>query len=137
MEISSAAVTRARTHTRTVPARSVRTAPPRRHVRERIRTLPALSGFGPRAWALAALVVASLLWIPILVVGAHVLTPAGETWSHLVDTVLFRYIGNSALLVAGRSEEHTSELQSRENLVCRLLLEKKKKKTKKEIKKQL
>src|SRR5436309_11729445 len=29
-----------------------------------------------------------------------------------------------------RSEEHTSELQSRENLVCRLLLEKKKKKNK-------
>src|SRR5690606_40350368 len=28
---------------------------------------------------------------------------------------------------ADRSEEHTSELQSRENLVCRLLLEKKKK----------
>src|SRR5690606_39958278 len=27
-----------------------------------------------------------------------------------------------------RSEEHTSELQSRENLVCRLLLEKKKRK---------
>src|SRR5690606_40999006 len=30
--------------------------------------------------------------------------------------------------VVRRSEEHTSELQSRENLVCRLLLEKKKKK---------
>src|SRR5690606_34499117 len=30
-----------------------------------------------------------------------------------------------------RSEEHTSELQSRENLVCRLLLEKKKQKQKK------
>src|SRR2546422_6421424 len=29
---------------------------------------------------------------------------------------------------AGRSEEHTSELQSRLHLVCRLLLEKKKKK---------
>src|SRR5699024_12407912 len=29
--------------------------------------------------------------------------------------------------VAGRSEEHTSELQSRFDLVCRLLLEKKKK----------
>src|SRR5436309_4506545 len=29
---------------------------------------------------------------------------------------------------ARRSEEHTSELQSRENLVCRLLLEKKKRK---------
>src|SRR5690606_41794287 len=31
-----------------------------------------------------------------------------------------------ALSFASRSEEHTSELQSRENLVCRLLLEKKK-----------
>src|SRR5690606_40977746 len=30
-----------------------------------------------------------------------------------------------------RSEEHTSELQSRENLVCRLLLEKKKTKNEK------
>src|SRR5690606_39639350 len=29
---------------------------------------------------------------------------------------------------SARSEEHTSELQSRENLVCRLLLEKKKQK---------
>src|SRR5690349_22711402 len=34
-----------------------------------------------------------------------------------------------------RSEEHTSELQSRRDLVCRLLLEKKKKKKKKKIKK--
>src|SRR5438445_13678031 len=30
-------------------------------------------------------------------------------------------------IVLGRSEEHTSELQSRQYLVCRLLLEKKKK----------
>src|SRR5690606_41765589 len=35
---------------------------------------------------------------------------------------------DKALEIAQRSEEHTSELQSRENLVCRLLLEKKKKK---------
>src|SRR5688572_32554273 len=32
-----------------------------------------------------------------------------------------------------RSEEHTSELQSQSNLVCRLLLEKKKKKNKSRI----
>src|SRR3712207_8430440 len=32
-----------------------------------------------------------------------------------------------SLHVPGRSEEHTSELQSRQYLVCRLLLEKKKK----------
>src|SRR5690606_40021888 len=34
--------------------------------------------------------------------------------------------GASATAAIGRSEEHTSELQSRENLVCRLLPEKKK-----------
>src|SRR5258707_9086948 len=34
---------------------------------------------------------------------------------------------------ASRSEEHTSELQSRQYLVCRLLLEKKKKKTPNEL----
>src|SRR2546422_6828888 len=33
-----------------------------------------------------------------------------------------------SLRASGRSEEHTSELQSRLHLVCRLLLEKKKKK---------
>src|SRR3712207_8382448 len=33
---------------------------------------------------------------------------------------------DDALQVAARSEEHTSELQSRQYLVCRLLLEKKK-----------
>src|SRR2546421_5961737 len=44
-------------------------------------------------------------------------------------------VGAGALALARpeavrRSEEHTSELQSRSDLVCRLLLEKKKKKTK-------
>src|SRR3712207_7019512 len=34
--------------------------------------------------------------------------------------------GTAAGLLSGRSEEHTSELQSRQYLVCRLLLEKKK-----------
>src|SRR5690606_39347317 len=33
---------------------------------------------------------------------------------------------NAHAIIEQRSEEHTSELQSRENLVCRLLLEKKK-----------
>src|SRR5207302_9336358 len=37
-----------------------------------------------------------------------------------------RELGDEDALRHARSEEHTSELQSRENLVCRLLLEKKK-----------
>ena len=42
-----------------------------------------------------------------------------------------RYSIKKVLPALVRSEEHTSELQSRRNLVCRLLLEKKNKKTKK------
>src|SRR5690606_40849993 len=43
-----------------------------------------------------------------------------------IDEISVEVIQNRVI----RSEEHTSELQSRENLVCRLLLEKKKKKKK-------
>src|SRR2546430_13690363 len=35
-------------------------------------------------------------------------------------------LARTPVFVNGRSEEHTSELQSQSNLVCRLLLEKKK-----------
>src|SRR2546422_3828859 len=48
----------------------------------------------------------------------------GKNHQHPIDERLHR-------LHASRSEEHTSELQSRLHLVCRLLLEKKKKKKKK------
>src|SRR3989442_4060753 len=37
--------------------------------------------------------------------------------------------GGEFHFIAGRSEEHTSELQSRPHIVCRLLLEKKKEST--------
>src|SRR3712207_6864015 len=45
----------------------------------------------------------------------------GPPTAQYLDRVLTR------LTLPGRSEEHTSELQSRQYLVCRLLLEKKKK----------
>src|SRR5690606_41044300 len=45
-----------------------------------------------------------------------------ETSHHLPVTI--RVAATEADLRQVRSEEHTSELQSRENLVCRLLLEK-------------
>src|SRR5690606_12232118 len=47
---------------------------------------------------------------------------------HILEALNARGYGIDTLHVTGghRSEEHTSELQSRENLVCRLLLEKNK-----------
>src|SRR3712207_7163872 len=56
-------------------------------------------------------------------VGGEVVAGAGEQPQ--------RALGVEAL-GQGRSEEHTSELQSRQYLVCRLLLEKKKKKMKRQ-----
>src|SRR5690606_40300491 len=52
-----------------------------------------------------------------------VFTPVGRLLLERGRAIL----GATASLADERSEEHTSELQSRENLVCRLLLEKKNK----------
>src|SRR5688500_19713118 len=50
-----------------------------------------------------------------------------EEWSEVRRHALILTESANLLLIEGRSEEHTSELQSPCNLVCRLLLEKKKK----------
>src|SRR2546421_5552449 len=47
--------------------------------------------------------------------------------THVQDRANRLHIENAEVAGAVRSEEHTSELQSRSDLVCRLLLEKKKK----------
>src|SRR5258707_181036 len=65
-----------------------------------------------RRFCLAASSVAALAWRP----GAGPANGASTGRSCTVEAPF-----------AGRSEEHTSELQSRQYLVCRLLLEKKKK----------
>src|SRR5690242_21600666 len=67
--------------------------------------------------------------------GLATLTLAGAAGVALLKNILYSAFSLMACLlgVAGlylRSEEHTSELQSQVNLVCRLLLEKKKTKTK-------
>src|SRR5690625_6174355 len=55
------------------------------------------------------------MWVNPVIFGTEV---------HLGTPLLFDL--GVYLVVIGRSEEHTSELQSRGHLVCRLLLEKKK-----------
>src|SRR3712207_8714195 len=54
-------------------------------------------------------------------------TSCGHQVSYSVQSRSFE-VGSAPARVRYRSEEHTSELQSRQYLVCRLLLEKKKKK---------
>src|SRR5687768_17996336 len=52
----------------------------------------------------------------------------GNLRDHLMERLADAGNGNYSYIGSLRSEEHTSELQSRLHLVCRLLLEKKKKK---------
>src|SRR5690606_41816223 len=65
-----------------------------------------------------------------LIVVFNVVDPGWGATSFDGITVIVHYalsmVHNIAIDNFNRSEEHTSELQSRENLVCRLLLEKKK-----------
>src|SRR5947209_15517435 len=72
----------------------------------------------------------------VVKVGSSSLTRRGrldaDRLGTLVDAVAARVRGGQQVVlvssgaIAARSEEHTSELQSRQYLVCRLLLEKKK-----------
>src|SRR3989441_13213601 len=66
--------------------------------------------------------------------GTYTLTVPADKAKGQTVTLRARYIGYQAgtkQITLTRSEEHTSELQSLAYLVCRLLLEKKKKKTRK------
>src|SRR5690242_21007529 len=51
--------------------------------------------------------------------------PVGRNMVAAIDAISEGHLSEAALLLDPRSEEHTSELQSHVNLVCRLLLEKK------------
>src|SRR5260370_5931086 len=57
--------------------------------------------------------------------------------ARVIDQSRRRVLNGEQVPAAERSEEHTSELQSHLNLVCRLLLEKKKQRTKRDGLRQL
>src|SRR5688572_31274936 len=62
--------------------------------------------------------------------GLHIIAISAEDLAILRSGLMPSPFPLRAVPTEPRSEEHTSELQSQSNLVCRLLLEKKKKKTK-------
>lgn len=55
----------------------------------------------PGTWTLVALLIAGVFALPVLVVAGFALAPAGESWAHLAETVLWRYVSNTLLLTAG------------------------------------
>src|SRR5690606_41094657 len=88
-----------------------------------------LENYGSLLLLLVGITLGSIvgLWLPSWV---DYLKPLGDIFLNLlfvsIIPLLFFAITSTVANIEGRSEEHTSELQSRENLVCRLLLEKKK-----------
>src|SRR5690625_6979314 len=107
-----------------------------------LRPAPRVGGLAIWAGSLAGLLVLgpsnmTLTWLwPVLFIAALPVFVAGvvEDISKDVGSLkrLLAAFASAAIAwwLLGRSEEHTSELQSRGHLVCRLLLEKKKKKQK-------
>src|SRR5690606_40376292 len=87
------------------------------------RALLVSSAFGG-----ALLIVVADLLARTLIGGAEL--PIGLLTSLVGGPFFFVLLWRQRRASGGRSEEHTSELQSRENLVCRLLLEKKKRNNK-------
>ncbi|ATJ81261.1 ABC transporter permease [Halomonas beimenensis] len=51
------------------------------------------------AWSGLTLLIALIVALPVIVVLAHIVMPAGGVWAHLVDTVLGRYLLNTLFLV--------------------------------------
>src|SRR3712207_9254880 len=70
----------------------------------------------------------SLICGLILAIYSSSTSVADEIEGKTAMTLLSKPINRRQFILGKRSEEHTSELQSRQYLVCRLLLEKKKKK---------
>src|SRR3990167_10439646 len=93
------------------------------------RALLYLDGIGKRNVPCAGLLPGNL---QILLVAGKLVVPVGVVLApdgdepfelrHLVDTKRALYLGWPEVVAWPRSEEHTSELQSQSNLVCRLLL---------------
>src|SRR5690606_27750345 len=70
--------------------------------------------------------ISGLGWHLQLLMPPERLGEQGERLQRLAVPIVFDHLARVPPESVHRSEEHTSELQSRENLVCRLLLEKKK-----------
>ena len=65
----------------------------------RVSRPAAYRALGALGWS--AIVLAVLIFVPIAAVLSNVFSHGGETWEHLVDTVLPGYVANTVLLVLG------------------------------------
>jgi len=59
------------------------------------------SALSSRGWDAITVLLAGLVAIPVVTVLLHVFVPAAEVWRHLLDTVLWNYLRNSAALIIG------------------------------------
>ncbi|MEL6824114.1 MAG: hypothetical protein AAFP70_20340, partial [Calditrichota bacterium] len=52
----------------------------------------------PPGWLLSSLLLTCLLVMPVIIILAGILKPAGPAWSHVVDNLLLGYSLNTILL---------------------------------------
>lgn len=54
-------------------------------------------------WVQLLTIVTALIVLPILIIGVKLFTPMGDTFRHLIETVLFRYLSNTMVLTVSVS----------------------------------
>src|SRR5205814_6423905 len=95
------------------------------HKRARIEIIPLIDIM---FFLLASFMMVSLSQTHMKGIRVNLPAAKGPPPSGVKDFVSVKVLEGNAVFFDNRSEEHTSELQSLRHLVCRLLLEKKKKK---------
>src|SRR2546430_6734795 len=79
---------------------------------------------GDTAWVLASTALVMVMTVGLAFFYGGLVRPKNALNTMMMSMVALGLISVQWVLVGYRSEEHTSELQSPSNLVCRLLLEK-------------
>ena len=64
-----------------------------------IKLLFCVSDFVKDGWNISAILISSVILVPVISILVYLFYPTSDIWSHLIETVLYDYVTNSLILV--------------------------------------
>ena len=64
-----------------------------------IKLLFCVSAFIKDGWNISAILISSVILVPVISILVYLFYPTSDIWSHLIETVLYDYVTNSLILV--------------------------------------
>ena len=64
-----------------------------------IKLLFCVSDFVKDGWNISAILISSVILVPVISILVYLFYPTNDIWSHLIETVLYDYVTNSLILV--------------------------------------